>query len=52
MKVDAVLGVSGDDVESHVKFIGDQEIPYQLLADEGNKVSSCLGLNCCHEGLV
>ena len=34
----AVLGVSGDDVESHVKFIGDQQIPFQLLADEGNKV--------------
>lgn len=49
---DAVLGVSGDDVESHVKFIGDQQIPFQLLADEGNKVSSCLGLNCCHEGLA
>ena len=36
----AVLGVSGDDVESHVKFIGDQQIPFQLLADEGNKVWS------------
>ncbi len=34
----AVLGVSGDDVESHVKFIGDQQIPFQLLADEGNQV--------------
>ena len=34
----AVLGVSGDDVDSHVKFIGDQQIPFQLLADEGNKV--------------
>ncbi len=47
-----VLGVSGDDVESHVKFIGDQQIPFQLLADEGNKVSPCLELKCCQEGLA
>lgn len=39
-----VLGVSGDDVESHVKFIGDQQIPFQLLADEGNKVRQEYGV--------
>lgn len=27
-------------MESHVKFIDDQQIPFQLLADEGNKVRS------------
>ena len=45
----AVLGVSGDDVDSHVKFIGDQQIPFQLLADEGNKVINVpLALVRCH----
>ncbi|CAK0787409.1 hypothetical protein CVIRNUC_010629 [Coccomyxa viridis] len=39
-----VLGVSGDDVDSHVKFIGDQQIPFQLLADEGNKVRQQYGV--------
>ncbi len=34
-----MVGVSGDDVESHQKFKSELGIPFQLLADEGNEVS-------------
>ena len=41
----AVLGISGDTAEDLVKFVSDQDIPFQLLADEGNEVCSLyLGL--------
>ena len=33
-----VLGVSPDDVESHVKFKKKFQLPFPLLADEGHKV--------------
>ena len=33
-----MLGVSGDTVESHMKFKKDLDLPYQLLSDEGNEV--------------
>lgn len=33
-----ILGVSPDDVESHVKFKKKFELPFPLLADEGHKV--------------
>lgn len=38
----AVLGVSGDPVESHQKFKEDLGLPYQLLSDAGNEVGSSL----------
>ena len=34
-----ILGVSPDDVESHVKFKKKFDLPFPLLADEGHKVS-------------
>ncbi len=34
-----ILGVSPDDVESHVKFKKKFQLPFPLLADEGHKVS-------------
>lgn len=33
-----ILGVSGDDVESHANFKNKLGLPYPLLADEGNAV--------------
>lgn len=33
-----ILGVSPDDVESHVKFKKKYDLPFPLLADEGHKV--------------
>ena len=46
---DAVVGVSGDDVESHKKFKSELDIPFQLLADEGNEVSVTKLQSCsCH----
>jgi peroxiredoxin Q/BCP len=33
-----ILGVSPDDVESHVKFKTKYHLPFSLLADEGHKV--------------
>ncbi len=33
-----ILGVSPDDVESHVKFKKKFQLPFALLADEGHKV--------------
>ena len=38
-----ILGVSPDDVESHVKFKKKFQIPFPLLADEGHKVSDLYG---------
>ncbi|EIE24468.1 alkyl hydroperoxide reductase/ thiol specific antioxidant/ Mal allergen [Coccomyxa subellipsoidea C-169] len=39
-----VVGVSGDDVESHQKFKSELGIPFQLLADEGNEVRKTYGV--------
>lgn len=39
-----MVGVSGDDIESHKKFKSELDIPFQLLADEGNEVSIMLRL--------
>ena len=33
-----ILGVSPDDVKSHVKFKNKYQLPFPLLADEGHKV--------------
>jgi peroxiredoxin Q/BCP len=33
-----IIGVSGDDPESHANFKSKLGLPYTLLADEGNKV--------------
>ena len=32
--VDAVLGVSNNDVDSHIKFTSELDLPFPLLADE------------------
>lgn len=34
-----IIGVSGDDYESHANFKSKLGLPYTLLADEGNKVA-------------
>ncbi|MGE3316247.1 MAG: thioredoxin-dependent thiol peroxidase [Planctomycetaceae bacterium] len=39
-----VLGVSTDSVDSHGKFAGKFELPFPLLADEGNKVAEKYGV--------
>ena len=38
-----VLGVSGDSEASHQKFQAKYELPFQLLADPGNKVARAYG---------
>jgi peroxiredoxin Q/BCP len=39
-----VLGVSPDDPKSHTKFIDKFQLPFDLLADEGHKVSDLYGV--------
>ncbi len=39
-----VLGISGDGVESHHKFKTKYDLPFLLLADEGNQVFAAYGL--------
>ena len=33
-----MLGISSNDVDSHVEFISKLDLPFRLLADEGGKV--------------
>lgn len=39
-----VLGISGQDVESHVAFKSKLDLPFPLLADEGDKVRKAYGV--------
>ena len=39
-----MLGVSPDDVASHVKFKNKFQLPFPLLADEGHKVCDLYGV--------
>ena len=39
-----ILGVSPDDVESHLKFKKKFDLPFPLLADEGHKISDEYGV--------
>ena len=39
-----ILGVSPDDVDSHVKFKNKFQLPFPLLADEGHKVCDLYGV--------
>ncbi len=39
-----ILGVSPDDVKSHVKFKNKFQLPFPLLADEGHKVCDAYGV--------
>jgi peroxiredoxin Q/BCP len=39
-----VLGISPDDVDSHVKFKTRYNLPFRLLADEGHKVAELYGV--------
>ena len=39
-----VLGVSPDSVKSHEKFIAKFKLPFQLLADEDNKIATDYGV--------
>jgi len=39
-----VLGISPDDVKSHVKFRKKFDLPYSLLADVGHKVADAYGV--------
>lgn len=38
-----VIGISGDSVESHKKFLDEYLFPFQLLSDEGGKVRKGFG---------
>lgn len=40
----AVLGVSPDSIQDHVKFKAKYELPFPLLADEGHKVCDLYGV--------
>jgi len=39
-----ILGVSGDDLDSHQKFINKYSLPFPLLSDMENKVSKAYGV--------
>mmetsp|Transcript_10157 Transcript_10157/g.30500 ORF Transcript_10157/g.30500 Transcript_10157/m.30500 type:complete len:195 (+) Transcript_10157:102-686(+) len=39
-----VLGISGQDVESHIAFKKDLDLPFPLLADEGDEVRNTYGV--------
>lgn len=39
-----VIGISGDNVESHRKFAKHHNLPFTLLADTGNKVRKLFGV--------
>jgi len=39
-----ILGVSANDVESHVKFKKKYDLPFSLLVDEGHKISDLYGV--------
>jgi peroxiredoxin Q/BCP len=39
-----ILGVSPDDVKSHVKFKQKYQLPFPLLADDGHKVCDAYGV--------
>jgi thioredoxin-dependent peroxiredoxin len=39
-----VVGVSSDDVASHVRFAGKHELPYTLLSDQGGRVRKSFGV--------
>ena len=39
-----ILGVSRDDVESHIRFIAKYNLPFSLLSDPDAKVSSAYGV--------
>ncbi len=39
-----VLGISPDDVKSHVKFRDKYQLPFRLLADEGHRVAEQYGV--------
>jgi len=39
-----ILGVSPDDVKSHIKFKKKFDLPFPLLADEGHKISDLYGV--------
>lgn len=40
----AVLGISSDDVDSHVEFLGKLDLPFRLLADEGGQTRQEYGV--------
>lgn len=44
MRYHAVLGVSSDDVASHVEFKSQLSLPFRLLADEGSRVRRQWGI--------
>ena len=39
-----MLGISSDDVDSHVAFLSKLDLPFQLLADEGGEVRKEYGV--------
>ena len=47
-----VFGISGDSVESHKKFIEKYRLPFDLLADIGDKVRSSFGVKADLFGLI
>ena len=39
-----VWGVSGDDADSHLRFIARHQLPYPLLVDSGNQLRQAFGV--------
>lgn len=45
-----VLGISGDDVQSHLQFHDEQHLPFDLLADPENTAANAYGVGV-HAGI-
>ncbi len=39
-----ILGVSPDSEKAHQKFIGEHQLPFDLLVDEGHKIAEAFGV--------
>lgn len=48
----SIIGISGQSVESHLKFANKYNLNYTLLADEGNKVRKLFGVPSNLFGLI
>jgi len=47
-----VIGISGDDVESHLNFAKKYNLPFTLLADSNNEVRNLFGVKSNFMGLI
>lgn len=45
----AVLGISGQDVMSKAAFVNDLQLPFPLLADDGDEVNLLTDIHECRQ---